>query len=63
MTSLCKQQHPAFVLLGYFWHSEMSFLLENGEEEEKKNWRAVRERSENSEMKGLQNVHSIISAC
>lgn len=28
MTSLHK--HPAFVLLGYFWHSAMSFLLESG---------------------------------
>lgn len=60
MTSLRKQKHPAFVLLGYFWHTEMSFLLESGE---KKNWRAVRERSENSKMEGLQKVHSIISAC
>lgn len=36
------------------------FSLESGG---KKNWKAVRERSERSERKGLQNVHSIISAC
>lgn len=31
MTSLRKQQHPAFLLVGYFWHAEMSFLLESRE--------------------------------
>lgn len=48
MTSLHK--HPAFVLLGYFWHSAMSFLLESGGK--KTNWKAVRERSERSEKGG-----------
>lgn len=61
MTSLHKQQHPAFVLLGYFWHSEMSFLPEK---KNKKTGRlSGKDLKKKSEREGLQNVQSIISAC
>lgn len=62
MTSLHKQKDPAFVLPSYFWPSDELFTgMQRGEK--KKSGGLSEKDLRRRETEGLQNVHSILSAC